>query len=359
MTDLPWSDLSHTLWFEMAGQRSPFACEIEVSPRCNFRCKHCYLGDLRTAPYREMRTLEVKHLLDEMADQGVLWVQFTGGEPLLRRDVPELIEHSRMLGLVPILFTNGSTMTQELADELERARPHAIEITLYGASEETYSRMTGVHGAFGRVLDTIDLLVSRRFHLMLKTVVTTITAGELPAIKKVADDHGLPFRFDPEITPCVDGRTNPYELRLPVQEIVSLEGWSDKRSGMLRETYLRHKGMHPKGLFVCAAGLTTFHIDYEGYISPCGLFRTRETNAIDLGFGPAWAQIGHIREFPLPKNSECHRCEFISVCKLLSGLVPPRMRLDGCSRAVQVQSHSRTQGARVVLTRGGPFSKGA
>ena len=134
---------------QVGDRRVPLGGTLELTHRCNNRCRHCF-NNLRSddAPAlgRELSTREVARILDEAAALGCVWVLLTGGEILLRPDFTDIYDHARGLGLLVTLFTNGTLVTPELADHLDRHRPFSVEVTLYGATRETYERVTGDPG---------------------------------------------------------------------------------------------------------------------------------------------------------------------------------------------------------------------
>ena len=133
----------------------------------------------------------------EVTDAGCLWLLLTGGEPLLRRDFLDIYTYAKRKGLILTLFTNGTLITPRIADYLAEWRPFNIEITLYGATQETYERVTGIPGSYARCRRGIDLLLERKLPLNLKTMVMTLNHHELDQMKSLAASLGVQFRFDP------------------------------------------------------------------------------------------------------------------------------------------------------------------
>ena len=132
---------------EILAKRIPLTGSIELTHRCNLRCVHCYCNlpaGERKAMSRELTTEEVLDIYDQIAEAGCLWLLITGGEPLLRKDFREALAGAKQRGFILTLFTNGTLITPETADFLTEWRPYSIEITLYGATRETYEKITGV-----------------------------------------------------------------------------------------------------------------------------------------------------------------------------------------------------------------------
>src|SRR5438445_6842006 len=148
-----YTDLSHTIHNHYANRRVPLEVSIEVTRRCPLECQHCYnnlpMGDL-AARNRELSKEEYVALLDELADMGVLWVLFTGGEIFARKDFLEIYTHAKRKGFLITLFTNGILINEGIADYLREYPPFGIEITLYGRTRETYEALTQLPGSYER-----------------------------------------------------------------------------------------------------------------------------------------------------------------------------------------------------------------
>ncbi|MFQ5341628.1 MAG: radical SAM protein, partial [Anaerolineae bacterium] len=203
--------------------RIPLNGTIELTARCNLNCAHCYINlpaDDREAQAQELTTQEICSLLDTLADEGTLFLLLTGGEIFVRKDFMEIYIYAKRKGMFINLFTNGTLITERIADYLQDWPPRMVEITLYGATAETYERVTGVPGSYERCMGGIDLLLDRGIPLTLKTMVLTLNRHELEAMKALARDFGVGFRYDAQIWPRLDGRRAPCSLRLSPEEVV-------------------------------------------------------------------------------------------------------------------------------------------
>jgi len=127
------------------GEAPADVVRLELTARCNNDCRHCYInlpaGD-KAARAAELTTDEVLALGREAADLGALWVLLTGGEPLLRDDFAEVYLGLKRLGLLVSVFTNACLVTPEHVELFRRYPPRDIEVSVYGATRETYERVT-------------------------------------------------------------------------------------------------------------------------------------------------------------------------------------------------------------------------
>ena len=147
MNETTYSAFSMGVHQRTSGKRVPMEVSIEVTRRCPLECLHCYnnlpMAD-HAARMRELSLEEYRRLLDEIADAGCFWILFTGGEIFARADFLDIYSYAKSKGFLITLFTNGTMITERIADFLAEYRPFAIEITLYGATRQTYDALTQI-----------------------------------------------------------------------------------------------------------------------------------------------------------------------------------------------------------------------
>ena len=289
---LGYGEFSKWLHGKVGNQRIPIAGSLEVTMRCNLRCQHCYIPPERRLSRKapELSLVAIQRILDEVTDAGCLWLLLTGGEPLLRRDFLDIYRYARAKGLILSLFTNGTLVTERIADYLAEWRPFNIEITLYGATQETYERVTGIPGSYTRCRRGIDLLLERKLPLKLKTMLMTLNQHELDQMKSLAAGFGVEFRFDPIVHAALDGSTRPIQLRLSPEEVVQLERTDSDRAAKWPEKF--RKGIKLKesnrNLYLCGAGKASFHIDAVGRMSMCISSRMPSFDLRNNSFKQGW-----------------------------------------------------------------------
>src|SRR6266478_6714485 len=227
MEQLTYGAFSADLHQREAGRRSPVQVSIEVTRRCPLECQHCYnnlpMGDL-AARNLELSTEEYRDLLTELADMGVIWLLFTGGEIFARKDFLEIYTFAKQKGFLITLFTNGILVNEKIADYLREFPPFKIEITLYGRTKETYEALTQMPGSYDRCMRGIQLLLDRGLPLKLKTVGTKINRHEVASMKEFAEQElGVEFKFDSLMSPRIDCSQAPLNVRLSPEDVVALD----------------------------------------------------------------------------------------------------------------------------------------
>ncbi|HAM50460.1 MAG TPA: hypothetical protein DCP92_07085 [Nitrospiraceae bacterium] len=315
-----YSEFSNRLLDKIAGVRIPISGSIEVTARCNMKCTHCYINrpvDDWNAQNTELGNGELKHIIDEIIEQGCLWLLLTGGEPLIRHDFLDIYTHAKKKGLLITLFTNGTMITPFIVDHLADWRPFSIEITLYGRTKETYEKVTGVSGSYERCMRGIELLLEHKLPLKLKTMVLTLNMHEVWDMKAYAESLGVDFRFDPLLNMRVDGGRQPAEYRIAAEEVVSFDVADEKRAIEWHKFNDKFSGspLRPEYLYQCSAGANTFHIDASGRLSVCEMARVPAYDLRKGTFPEGWQDfLPQMLAQRWSRETPCKRCDLISMC---------------------------------------------
>lgn len=314
------AEVGDELLAQLQGRRYPLGGSFELTERCNLACVHCYVNQpagSREAAASEMALPQVQKVLDELADAGCLFLLFTGGEPLLRPDFQDIYRYAKEKGMLLSLFTNGTLLTPDMADFLAEWRPQIIEITLYGASQATYERVTQVVGSYTRCMRGIELALDRGLRLNLKSVVLRANRHELDAMKAFAEKLGVSFRFDGLVFPRLDGGQSVLAQRLSAHELVSLDREYPQRQREYEDLYRRlgSAAARAERVYGCGAGQRTFHIDCAGRLSACMMARRQAYDLLQGGFQEGWESF--VRAVVSKKramDTPCPTCKVGTLC---------------------------------------------
>jgi radical SAM protein with 4Fe4S-binding SPASM domain len=319
-----YSSWSLGLKQQTAGRRVPLGGTIELTRRCNNRCRHCYNNLPATdsrALAEELSAQEVTRILNEITAAGCVWLLFTGGEIFLRSDFLDIYDHAKRKGLLLTLFTNGTLISPQAADHLARHRPFSIEITLYGATRQTYERVTGTPGSFSRCLRGIRLLRDRGLPLKLKATISTLNRHEIPEMKRLAADQlGLPFRFDAMLNPRCDCSLKPLEVRLSPEDVVQLDLADPERVQALREFAERQRiyaagNSQRKPLYPCGGGAHAFAIDPYGRLRVCAISPDEGFDLRAGSFSEGWnGFLAQVSEQAIDRTTKCLGCSLRPLC---------------------------------------------
>ncbi len=159
--------------------------------RCNLKCVHCYAQSKDIEYEDELTTEQGKELIDDLAEFGSPVILFSGGEPTMRKDLPELAEYAKSKGMRAVISTNGTLIDEKMAKVLKKIGLSYVGISLDGV-RETNDKFRGVPGAFDAAIDGLrncmkeDIKVGLRFTINKKNVV------DIPAIFDIIEEEGIP-----------------------------------------------------------------------------------------------------------------------------------------------------------------------
>lgn len=317
-----WGDI---LLKPLNGGRYPLAGEFELTDRCNLSCVHCFInqpaGCLQTHQ-DELTTSQVKDILDQIAAAGCLHLLLTGGEPLLRPDFSDIYLYARRKGMLVMLFTNGTMLTPAIMDVLKEAPPHLVEVSMYGATKETYEAVTRAPGSFERFMRGVELLKASGLPFATKSVILTNNIHELPLMKKMAEEKGWRFRYDGSIFPRLNGSQDPFEYRLSIEEMLELDRSDPERMQSWVDNYNYSKDLpmrSEKFVYSCGAGHRSFHIDSSGRLSACMMARKPSYSISEMGFQAAWEKLGEVRRKERTLKVPCLTCSASGMCTQCPG----------------------------------------
>ncbi|HEY4977523.1 MAG TPA: radical SAM protein [Candidatus Acidoferrum sp.] len=325
MQTATYGDFSSLLHDRQQGRRAPMEVSIELTHRCPLECQHCYnnlpMSDV-DARKRELTFDEHVRLLDELVEMGCLWILYTGGEVFARKDFLDIYTEAKKRGFLVTIFTNGTMITPRIADYLAEYRPFAIEITLYGATRETYETLTQIPGSFDRCMKGIHLLKERNLPLKLKTVPTTINFHEVYEMKRFAEqDLGVEFKFDPLVNPRTDCSQSPLAVRLSPEEVVSIDFRDPVRKAEFKKMAVEELAGATRSegpqKYTCGGGQNGCAIDPQGKMTICVLSHQDGADLRDGGFKQGWdGRLKDIRQSTRTRKTICSTCQLQSLCSM-------------------------------------------
>lgn len=301
-----------------ARQRQPVNGTFELTERCNLACKMCYVckppddSNLLTSELTARQWLQVAR---QAVDNGMVFLLLTGGEPLLRPDFFEIYTPLTRMGLILTLFTNGTLITDAIAARLAEAPPNRTEITLYGATKETYEAVTGVSGSYERCCAGIETLVKHKVPLGLKTTITKMNIHELEAMRKMAHKLGLPFSASWLIVKRRDRLSSDnIDCRLSAFKCVELENTDSASATDWTEAAMRDAAGSNDRNFYCHVGQAIFFINSSGQMNACIDLPMPASRPLEIGFQAAWKSVQQFVDSAPPLAEVCLHCEARSFC---------------------------------------------
>lgn len=295
---------------------------FEITPKCNFNCVHCYLHDHHTA--RALPYEEIIRIIDILYDKEVLFLTFTGGDIFTRKDFLDIYIYAKKKGFIVELYTNGALIDEKIIEVFKQYPPLLVDISLYGACEETYNRVTEVPGAFGKVMDNIRKLVSAGVRVSLKAPILNLYYNELPELKAIAKEFGVPFRTGFEIFPSIDNDDSVQQYAVSLHDALAYEF---KEFGDTPRTFAEDPDvelvnlLEERPLFRCKLGRASCVIDYEGRMCPCMSFRHAGQKLTAENFDEIWTSFSQYPKMKASAGYKCLSCEAYDYCDICPAMM--------------------------------------
>ncbi len=305
-------------------QRIPVRMLLELTRKCNLECSHCYIENRNN---KELDTRELKNLLAQLAEEGCLTIIFTGGEPLFRPDWFELAQYARKMRFILRIYTNGTLITDAVADKLKEIQPLSVEISIYGSKAETHDRITGITGSFEASMKGLKRCRKRDLQVRIKYPVMKENITEYKRVIEHAKNLGVKYAISPNIVPKNNGDVAPMSHQISREQLTQFfsEFEVSDTKEIKKEPADKRKGLTP-----CDAGMSTGFISSLGDLYPCGLLLIKLGNIRRAGFEEIWYNSQKVKEFLDLRQREvkvCSTCDKAgSVCPRCPGLA---LREDG------------------------------
>lgn len=285
-------------------KNTPFVALWEITDECNLSCLHCYHT---SKCENELSTENAKHVMDELADAGVLFLMFTGGEALSRVDFLEIAEYARRKTFALKLLTNGTLIDRQMAGALRELSFLTVEISIYGPPE-THDKITQVPGSYEKSFGGIRYLRELNQRVVIKTPVCSLNFHDYDFVRKLADEYRTGFIFDPTIIACDNKDQMPLELRLSESQLKEYFRPLRPKDGY------RHivKDFHP----MCGAGRNALGVSPGGDIYPCVIIKENMGNLLERSLKEIWQSdlFKRYRETTQADLKECVKCDIREYC---------------------------------------------
>lgn len=330
------------LYSRSAVSHTPVSGTFELTPMCNMSCEMCYVrmtkSDMEKSGGR-LRTVEEWLGIAETAKKaGMLFLLLTGGEPFLYPGFRELYEQLASMGFVISINTNATMIDADTVKWLAANPPGRMNITLYGASDETYGRLCHNPKGYTQMTTALGMLREAGIMVKLNCSVTPYNIEELPQMIRFAKESGLMLQASTYMFPPLrrdahmagqNNRFTPEDAALAAAEVVRLQNGDEKFSMYLKQLEEGEAAMDesPDGCLVsegdiirCAAGRCAFWMTWDGRMLPCGMMTRPVTYPFQDGFEDSWKEltdiVGRIR---LP--AECSGCSLRKQCQACAAMV--------------------------------------
>jgi AdoMet-dependent heme synthase len=327
--------------FRMLDNKLPYKVGWQITGKCNLKCKQCY-ADAREEKFEnELSNTEAKKLISDLIEMGAISMVFTGGEPLIREDVFDLITFATRRGMDIKVATNATLLTPLLADKLKDAGVKTVHVSIDGSSSDVHDKIRGVKNAFTLTLNGIAEL--KRVGITVVVGVTIMRHNLkdiIPIMDLCVDIKADVFTFN-DMEPCGRGkrelgkedisaeeRENIYQLIFKKWQEIKNKIYVDKFDPSM---WLRIHKEHAQSsedkqriidfaekLGGCPAGRWVCLVDPNGNVRPCAFLPIIAGNIRDEGgIKKIWQSSSlftSLRNESLI-HGPCKKCEHFSICR--------------------------------------------
>ena len=304
------------------GLDAPICLTWEITYACNLQCVHC-LSSSGTRDPRELSTDQAKAVLDELRDLQVFYINIGGGEPMIRKDFFEILEHAETNNIGVKFSTNGTYITAENARRLAAMNYLDIQISLDGVDAATNDAVRG-KGSYATAIAAMNHLREANFgQFKISVVVTRHNVDQLDAFKTLADSYGAQLRIT-RLRPSGRGADTWDELHPTQQQQRQIYDWLMKHGENVLTGdsffHLNAFGESLPGLNLCGAGRVVCLIDPIGDVYACPFVIHDQFKAGSLlsngGFTKVWKESDLFLSLREPESEgACSACGSYDACQ--------------------------------------------
>ncbi len=313
----------------------------EITRRCNLKCVHCRSSsELEAKGHPDFSLDEAKRVLDDISSYASPVVVLSGGEPLLRPDVFDIAEYGGAKGLRMCLATNGTLVTEEIAERIKEADIKMVSMSLDGSTAAIHDNFRNVPGAFDGTLNAMRIFRDKGIKFLINSSFTKRNQEEIPKLYKLAKELGATAWYMFMIVPTGRGEEIMNEL-ISKEDYEELLKWHYEMEKCEDEMLVRptcapsyyrvvlqqskEQGDDYKrrtlqfstgGAKGCLAGQLICLIDVDGNVLPCSYFPKAAGNIREQSFKDIWENsklFQDLRDFKSYKG-RCGACEYVGVC---------------------------------------------
>lgn len=292
--------------------------------QCNMFCDHCY-RNAREKAEEELNTEEGKALLDEIKKAGFRIMIFSGGEPFMRPDIFELVEHSKKLGLITVFGTNGTFITPEVAKKLKDLGVDGVGISLDSLDKAKHDKLRQLEGAWDGAVQGMINCREAGVPFQIHTTLMDWNWNEAEAITDFAVEMGAKAHHFFFLVPT--GRAKNIE-----EESLRAEQYEEILTRIMKKQQevdielkptcapqfmriAKQMGMNLRFGRGCLAGTSYCIIGPKGKVQPCAYMDMEVGNVRETPFSEIWANSEVFKELrTLDYKGGCGTCGFKKLC---------------------------------------------
>ncbi|MBN1806178.1 MAG: radical SAM protein [Sedimentisphaerales bacterium] len=323
----------------------------ETTIECNLTCAHCRRLESDEAAFKDLTTDQAKNLIEQLARLGgaqpmMPVLVLSGGEPLCREELFELVAHAKAAGITPALATNGTLIDSKVAGQIKESGIVRIAVSLDGATAEVHNKLRRLEGSFERAIEGIKYLREKELAVQINITLTKYNAGQLEQVYELAKSLGAVAVHIFMLVPVGCGQVlaetdmlSPQQYEQKMIEICRLDSRSELQMkvtcGPHYERIIRQQGLYQQRKKTphsrpavpgssghggpargCLAGLGVLFVGHQGDVFPCGYLPVKCGNILEQNLSDIWHGNKDLERMRNSSNLEgkCGICGYKEVC---------------------------------------------
>lgn len=323
---------------ERTGIKAPRIIAWEITRSCNLSCAHCRAAAEFGYYPGELSLDEIKAVIDDIATISNPIIILTGGEPLMRPDIWDIIDYAHEKGCMPVIGTNATLITDEIAAKMAEHKIPRISVSIDFPTAEEHDSFRGQPGCFDASIEGIKIAKRHGIGVQINMTVTTLNHTKVAEVHDLAESLGVDAFHIFMLVPTGRG-ADLLDKELPPEEYERVLTWAYHRQKtsplhfkptdsphyyriirQLAKAEGRKVTREEYGLDAmtrgCLGGITFCFISHTGDVQPCGYFDMQLGNVKEQRFSDIWTNskvFNDLRDYSKLKG-KCGRCEYKAVC---------------------------------------------
>lgn len=313
----------------------PLSVTFELTPHCNMHCSMCYIR-LNPKKQQEMHPLckvdEWLHLAKQLKEMGTLFILLTGGEPLLYPEFSKLYIELIKMGFIVTVNSNGTLITEDIATMLRDYFPRRVNVTIYGANNETYEKVTGNNKGYDQTIRGIQLLKKYNIPIKLNCSMIKMNKEDTPKIIDISEELNIPLEYNTYMFPCsrYEIQNKSKEFRVTPEDAAKWDIYIKKHQRKNYFSEIKDNLLHlyntadslpvHEGYMKCRAGKSSCWINWKGEMTPCVFLDEPTIDLTTNSVQEAWKRVNEMcNNIRLP--NECNSCKHRFSCNICAASV--------------------------------------
>ncbi len=299
-----------------------------ITRRCNLKCQHCYRdsGPEAGSLKNELNTEQGKNLLEELKAEGFAMVILSGGEPLLREDLVELVTYASSLDLYPVLGTNAVNLTEDKIKELQQAGLKGMGISIDSSEAHLHDEFRRVEGSWEYAVGAAKKAVELNMSVQINATISRDNKDDIEGMIRLAEDIGARAFHPFFLVPTGRGKEieeaalRPEEYQRMIEYVLKKSQETDIEikptcapQFMVQADKMDLSLRYSRG---CLAGVSYCCILPEGEVHICPYLPVSLGNVKEKSFAEIWQEnekLQNLRDYTCYEG-ECGQCEYVDIC---------------------------------------------